>query len=798
MSFLKYYTLVALSFFIQTILFCQYQNVTISSQYLPEEVSIMMNPKNPLQLVAGSNVSAYGLDSSSSGYYYSTNGGYNWSGGILHSTLAIPSGDPVIIVDTAGNFYFIQNASTSMNSSFDIHLVMKSTDGGMTWPIGSTYGYDGKMQDKPWGCVDWSNSIYRNNIYITWTEFSKYSYAGSSDSSIILFTKSTNGGANWSQPLRISKRKGDARDSSNTVEGAVPCTGPNGDIYVSWSGPIGLHSGQYGIFFNKSTDGGNSWLDSERVATTQPGGWNINIPGIFRCNGFPVTCCDLSNGPNRGTIYINFSDQRNGVYDTDIWLIKSTNGGNNWSLPKRVNNDLSGNQQFFNWMTVDQATGYIYCIFYDQRNISLLTANVYIACSTDGGETFRNTKINTTPFLLNGGVFFGDYINITAHNGHVRPIWMGLQNSYNLSIYTAIIDTILFNSYIDHNPIQSGIDTSGKTAIANIISTYPIGTGTNSPRLYYKINNNSYTFVNAFSINEYQYKFRIPGQPPGTQVTYYIAAQDSLGTVVLTNPVGGNGLNPPGTIPPPTQNMYFVYSNYSQCSNTLPKPILDNQFTLDSINLNYPGYIAQVKVNLTLVHQNDGDLIIQLFKAGVGTCNLSQRNGQGGQNFANTTFDDNASISITQGSPPYSGGYRPQSQLSVFNNQLLSGTWVLRILDAATGGQGTLLNWCIIFLVKSTISVQESSVPVKYELSQNYPNPFNSSTRINYSIPKNSNVELKIYDMLGREVRTLVNEHQNAGNYVVMFNAGELASGMYFCKLASGDFTSIKKMVIIK
>ncbi|MDD5360708.1 MAG: T9SS type A sorting domain-containing protein [Ignavibacteria bacterium] len=792
------FLIIIFSLLIQSILFCQYQNVTISSQYLPEEVSIMMNPKNPLQLVAGSNISTYGLDSSCSGYYFSTNGGYNWTGGILHSTLAIPSGDPVIIVDTAGNFYFIQNASSSSSSVYDLQLVMKSTDGGMTWPTGSTYGHDGKMQDKPWGCVDWSNSIYRNNIYITWTEFSKYFNNSPSDSSIILFTKSTNGGANWSQPLRISKRKGDARDSSNTVEGAVPCTGPNGDIYVSWSGPIGLHSGQYGIFFNKSTDGGNTWLDSERVATTQPGGWNINIPGILRCNGFPVTCCDLSNGPNRGTIYINFSDQRNGVYDTDIWLIKSTNGGFNWSLPKRVNNDLSGNQQFFNWMTIDQATGYIYCIFYDQRNISLLTANVYIACSSDGGETFRNTKITTTPFFLNSSVFFGDYINISAHNGHVRPIWMGIQNFNNLSIYTAITDTFYFNSYIEHNPIASGIDTSGKTAITNMVFTFPIGTGSNAPRLYYKVNQNSYTFVNAFRIVQNQYEFRIPGQPPGTQVTYYIAAQDSLGTVVLTSPEGGNGLNPPGTIPPPTQYTYFVYSNYNQCSNTLPKPINDNQATLDTIILNQPGYIAQVKVNLTLNHQNDGDLILQLIKSGNATCMLSQRNGQGGQNFTNTTFDDDASISITQGAPPYSGGYRPQSQLSIFNNRLLTGTWIFRVIDAATGSQGTLANWCIIFLVKPSVNVQESGIPVKYDLFQNYPNPFNSTTRINYSIPKNSNIEIKIYDMLGREVRTLVNEYQNAGNYVVMFNAGELASGMYFYRLKTDNFTDTKKLVLVK
>lgn len=66
-----------------------------------------------------------------------------------------------------------------------------------------------------------------------------------------------------------------------------------------------------------------------------PGGWDYVIPGLQRCNGLPVTACDLSNGPNRGTIYANWSDQRNGTNDTDVWLSKSEDGGNNWkSDPK--------------------------------------------------------------------------------------------------------------------------------------------------------------------------------------------------------------------------------------------------------------------------------------------------------------------------------------------------------------------------------------------------------------------------------------------------------------------------------
>ena len=297
-------------------LFAQYTNVKISNLYGPNETSIMINPFNPNIIVAGSNIS---YTNSYSGYYYSSNGGLNWSGGVLISNVAMPSGDPVIIVDTSGHFYFIQNSDMGFPAppGFNKHLVQKSTDNGVTWSDGVTYGDTTKMQDKPWGCVDLSNSIYRNSVYITWTMFDKYMSYDPYDSSYIMFTHSIDGGISFSTPLRICELPGDAIDSSNTVEGVVPCVGPNGEIYVSWSGPK-IRYTQYGIFFDKSTDGGQTWLNNDIYVTNQPGGWDFTIPGVMRCNGFPVTTCDISGGPNNGTIYINWSDQRNGTDDTDI------------------------------------------------------------------------------------------------------------------------------------------------------------------------------------------------------------------------------------------------------------------------------------------------------------------------------------------------------------------------------------------------------------------------------------------------------------------------------------------------
>jgi len=91
-----------------------------------------------------------------------------------------------------------------------------------------------------------------------------------------------------------------------------------------------------------------------------------------------------------------------------------------------------------------------------------------------------------------------------------------------------------------------------------------------------------------------------------------------------------------------------------------------------------------------------------------------------------------------------------------------------------------------------------NQTPDCFELYQNYPNPFNPSTVISYSIPISSNVTLRVYDVLGKLITTLVNENQEAGSYTVYFDAGELSNGMYFYKVQSGNFVAINKMLLLK
>ena len=101
-------------------------------------------------------------------------------------------------------------------------------------------------------------------------------------------------------------------------------------------------------------------------------------------------------------------------------------------------------------------------------------------------------------------------------------------------------------------------------------------------------------------------------------------------------------------------------------------------------------------------------------------------------------------------------------------------------------------------LVLTGVEENITSLPTVYSLEQNFPNPFNPSTTIRYSLPSSANVKLSVYDLLGREIATLVNEEQSAGWKEVQWNAGRVSSGIYFYKLTTGSFVEVKKMMVLK
>lgn len=400
----------------------QYKNILLDEQAAAGasvgEPTIAVNPRYPNNIVAGSipdNV------------YYTRDAGKTWQKSRLSSPWGV-QGDVTLIADPKGNYYYFhlsdQGAGEEGSGKFDRIVLQRSEDGGATWRTGEYIGFDGpKVQRRQRATTD-----ARGNLYVGWTQLDK---PGTSECEArVLFSMSKNG-KKWSDPFTISQRAGDCRDGDHTPAGAVPAVSYDGKVFVAWAQ-------EEKIYIDRSFNGGELWLSNDILVAEQPGGWDLNVPGHDRCNGLPVLMSDNSKTPYRGSLYLVYADQRNGQDDTDIWFTRSHNFGDNWALPLRVNDDEKGKHQYLPAMAVDQATGYIYIVYYDRRGYDDLQTDVYLAYSTDGGTSFKNVKISENPFTPQEDNSFGDYISISAHEGVVTPIWTRMDDG-RTSVWTAVI-----------------------------------------------------------------------------------------------------------------------------------------------------------------------------------------------------------------------------------------------------------------------------------------------------------------------------------------------------------------------
>jgi hypothetical protein len=419
----------------------QVVRVTEPSAINPAEVSIAINPHNPENMIAASfQIGRAPRPRSGSYHYVTSDGGKTWKTVPTPNLPNLVQGDDVVVFSSDGVAYHVHLSFDGIRQARPARaengmIVNVSKDEGNTWTNGTAAVNHVNtvipFEDKPGIIVDTvPASRSKGNLYLSWTRFDVYGSANPEHRSQIYFTRSTDQGQTFSMPFRISDTGGDCVDSDNTVEGAVPAVGPNGEIYVVWAGPLGL-------VLDKSTDGGLTF-GTDKVIGNIPGGWDFSIEGLTRANGMPVTGVDLSNGPHKGTLYVNWIDARNG--DPDVFVMSSKDGGGTWSSPVRVNDDpvKNGKAQFFTWMSVDPADGSINVVFYDRRDGNGTQTRLTMARSIDGGRSFVNHKIDLPAFTANSRVFFGDYGSISAYQGRVVPVFMHFVDEGNLAISVAL------------------------------------------------------------------------------------------------------------------------------------------------------------------------------------------------------------------------------------------------------------------------------------------------------------------------------------------------------------------------
>ena len=418
--------------FISLVAQAQFKNIVLATQtegkYPPVEPSIIINPDNPKNIVAG-----IVLDRA----VYTLDGGITWKESILKSSYGV-FGDPALTADSKGNIYYFHltdpsGKGRSADEWLDRISCQKSTDGGATWGAASFTGLNPPLDnDKPWP----AHHIKKDLMTVTWTQFDKYGSKDTACHSNIVFSKSTSKGDKWSEPVRINKVSGDCLDGDFTVEGAMPAISFDEKIYVVWAS----HGN---IYLDRSYNEGKTWLKTDLIIAKQMGGWDMSIPGIGRCNGFPIAIVDNSGSPFHGSLYVTWADQRNGENDTDIWLSRSSNNGDNWSSPIKVNQDTAGHHQFMPWMAIDQTNGIVYVVYYDRRNYNDNQTDVYLAWSLDGGNKFTEVKLSESPFTPDDKKFFGDYTNLSTHAGTIAPVWTRMDDGKTKVITTIIKQTDL-------------------------------------------------------------------------------------------------------------------------------------------------------------------------------------------------------------------------------------------------------------------------------------------------------------------------------------------------------------------
>ncbi len=400
------------------------------------ENSVFVNPNDVNKLLNSNNSTDWNGVSVSTIYgssgFMSTDGGPTWSGSVL-GTGGSNGGDPAAAIDLSGRYYVGYIAADGGQGA------AYSTNEGSTW----THVQVAPNPDPTWdGLADknhlWVDnhptSPYSGNLYSAWTKFyGRFNPSPGADHGELFLVRSTDGGFTWSTQTGISSAVG----AGSHNQGVNIQTGPNGEVYAVWaiydSWPSSIGSDETALGFARSTNGGVTWSAATRIITSIRGIRATRTSKNHRVNSFPVMAVDISNSPNSGNIYVVWSNIGtpgiNTGPDIDVYMIRSTNGGATWSSPVKVNSDpIAGLEHYFPWITSDPVTGDLHVIFYDDRNVSSTQNEVFVATSSDAGNTWADFKVSDvafTPSPISGLAvgYFGDYLGIVARNGSVYPTW---------------------------------------------------------------------------------------------------------------------------------------------------------------------------------------------------------------------------------------------------------------------------------------------------------------------------------------------------------------------------------------
>ena len=717
--------------------------------------SIVFHPANP---------NIFYIAAAQGGVWKTTDGGLNWT--VLTDNLgSISSGDIAIDPNNPDILYY---GTGELNYSLDSQYgdgIYKSTNAGINWikisPSSQTGTYTGKI------LVDPSNS---NNIFV----------AGNNG-----LLKSTNAGINW-----LNNQSGNFTSlliNPDTASILYASTGTSTSIIY------------------KSTNSGDNWTV-------------ISVISAGRRTQLAIS------PDNTNYLYASIAGSSGAL----LGLYRSTNAGANWTVQNSSTNYMSSQGWYDNAVTVIPG---------NPDGVVVGGLDVYV--STNGGVTLTKRSTWSTSNPLN---FSHADIHYFAYKGSVLyccsdgGLYKSTDNAVTWSDLNANVSTLQYQSAdydpTDINKLYGGCqDNNKQTSTNNGLAWLQRTTGDGGYTVVDPVNTNfvygqyvngsiqrsanygvSFTnitpsgssgglFYNPYEMSPGDHNTVVFGRADVWKTTAVQTASTSSGwTQIATTSIISGSVSSIGISKNNAEKIYIGTSNGKIHVTT-------NNGVNWTSTTGFP-YVSDLWVDF-----NDDDVCYATF-GGVNPATHVLKTTNGGANWFTITSNlpniGVNSIVKRQATPQmlFVG-----TDVGVFQSTNEGADWVVfntgfpnvevydlkykegpKVLMAATHGRG-----CFTFDISAIVNINNiNGTPDKFSLSQNYPNPFNPVTKVEFGILKSGFVSLKVYDVLGNEIKTLVNENRPAGKYEAEFDGSSLSSGVYFYRLSAGEFVETKSMLLVK
>ena len=569
--------------------------------------------------------------------------------------------------------------------------------------------------------------------------YSGYVYTGMTPGN---FARTTNFGASWTTTRTFSPQ---------TVPGFMIAIGPNGatdggSVYVVTNSGTTFAST---YTFYHSTDGGLTFTLKSTQNFAGYVGTNVssrNTVQFMRTRPYPYIAADQSNGTYRGRFYLVYASNNpagNGN-KPDIFCRYSTDQGTTWSAPITVNDDnpSTGNHQWHPSIWCDTQSGRLFVSWMDTRNTPTSdSAYIYASYSDNGGVTWApNQRVSNQKMRI-----CAPGICSSGSANYMGDYFGTISTNDQALIMWTDFRANNFGSYVGYFPDFAMTLSTNAVIIPNSGGQETVTVSVPAIKLFEE---------------DVVFTASVSPTPPS-------------GTIDLIFPNGNTISNLPGSIPLSIQTSGNVtLGSYTiTVQGTSPggaPPVHRRTISLD--------VIVPVELTSFTANTDKNDVIL--------TWNTATEVNNQGFEIQRKTSGEYERVGFVEGN-----GTTTEVQNYFFRDKdLLSGNYTYRLKQMDFDGS-------FAYSPEVEIGIDQPSV---FVLGQNYPNPFNPSTKIQYSIPNDGNVSLIVYDILGKEVATLVNDYQQAGTFDVVFDGANLASGVYYYQLTSGELSATKKLMLTK